>query len=540
VCQTRVTRFARHARSGGSVRRLDTHSTGPLAANTNRGTRATLSAQMGDTPLQPGLPAQYDQQDPTTCAFQASSTAGSGPGRVIVEGHPALPPTYLHQQSGSPQHAFSSQLDMTQQPHGLSRGQPFDMNAMMGALPQPQGTYRPGPYGQGHTRYNAIAMSSPVSPYGTQATAPVPAQQYYLAQQHGHLGHFYPTPMAPQPAPASISSRADMGYYQNAVMVGQQPHAAAQYYYPQAAHFPGQGPTQPLLAQYAVSSPQQQMDSRQVFPPPHAIGQVGSSASPAEPGQGNQASWPESEGRHSIVRGPPRKPRQSGKPPFPLSPCPRRLAGEHGANESVSAGHAIWIGNLPPQADLMSLVHHVCKEAEELESLFLISKSNCAFANFKDEQASIAAQRKLHDSKFHSVRLVSRLRKSTVEGPAGLTAPTGPAASTAQGDAPAETATGEEDGEEEGTRNPLPVAASGHGEHGLANAPAVESSHPLRDRFFVLKSLTIEDIELSARTGIWATQSHNEATLNKAFKVRAWRLGSTEIPGLGLVIECAG
>ena len=77
----------------------------------------------------------------------------------------------------------------------------------------------------------------------------------------------------------------------------------------------------------------------------------------------------------------------------------------------------------------MSLVHHVCKEADGLESLFLISKSNCAFANFRDEQSCSAAQRKLHDSKFMTVRLVSRLRKSTVEGPAGVTAPTGPAAS---------------------------------------------------------------------------------------------------------------
>jgi hypothetical protein len=34
-----------------------------------------------------------------------------------------------------------------------------------------------------------------------------------------------------------------------------------------------------------------------------------------------------------------------------------------------------------------------------------------------------------------------------------------------------------------------------------------------------VKSLTVEDLETSARTGIWATQSHNEAALNKAFEV---------------------
>lgn len=41
-----------------------------------------------------------------------------------------------------------------------------------------------------------------------------------------------------------------------------------------------------------------------------------------------------------------------------------------------------------------------------------------------------------------------------------------------------------------------------------------------KERYFILKSLTIEDLETSVRNGIWATQSHNEELLNDAFKVR--------------------
>lgn len=41
-----------------------------------------------------------------------------------------------------------------------------------------------------------------------------------------------------------------------------------------------------------------------------------------------------------------------------------------------------------------------------------------------------------------------------------------------------------------------------------------------KDKFFIVKSLTVEDLELSVRNGIWATQSHNEEALNKAYKVR--------------------
>lgn len=39
------------------------------------------------------------------------------------------------------------------------------------------------------------------------------------------------------------------------------------------------------------------------------------------------------------------------------------------------------------------------------------------------------------------------------------------------------------------------------------------------NRYFIMKSLTVEDMELSLRNSIWATQSHNEDALNKAFEV---------------------
>jgi hypothetical protein len=154
----------------------------------------------------------------------------------------------------------------------------------------------------------------------------------------------------------------------------------------------------------------------------------------------------------------------------------------------------------------MSLVLHVCKETSGLESLFLISKSNCAFANFKDEVACSAAQMKIHDSRFQTVRLVSRLRRSSTGsvkpgtlGPAALSPPSVPV-----------------------------VASTNPVDEELDNSETImeerqdtqsrESSLP-RDKYFIVKSLTVEDLELSVRNGIWATQSHNEDTLNQAYQV---------------------
>ncbi|KAK0628132.1 YT521-B-like domain-containing protein [Bombardia bombarda] len=447
---------------------------------------------MGDTPLQPGAPVEFPRQHAPAASY-LSPTTTTGQGRVATESSPAFPPSYLHhhQHYDSSQHAFSSQLDMAQT-HGHPRTGPYNMNAMANTLPQIP--YRPSPYGsRGQPRYNAVTMPSPsmaaqlpVSHFGAQAAmglVPTQHPQYYISQQ-AHMGSFYTAPLSPQ-TQVSLSSRPDIAYYSSPVVVGQQPHPAAQYYYAQPAHFPGQTPqaqAQLMSGQYAA------MNAQQTDPRLSQVQSGGQSGNPTFLAkQGSVLA----DGRQSVVRGPPRKPRQSG--------------------------HAIWIGNLPPQTDLMSLVHHVCKEASGLESLFLISKSNCAFANFKDEQACTLAQRKLHDSKFQSVRLVSRLRKSTVEGATGVTAPTGPAASTP----PASVAihepdiTWEVEAGEEGTDSSTPPALSV--DDSKTTNTSIDNNPLQKDRFFILKSLTVEDLELSVRTNIWATQSHNEETLNKAF-----------------------
>ncbi|KAI8961369.1 hypothetical protein F5Y11DRAFT_357722 [Daldinia sp. FL1419] len=403
---------------------------------------------------------------------------------------PAFQAQYQQLYGPSP-NVYSGQLDMSHvQGHG--RQGPYNMTAMASALPQPgyRPTYNPGQLPQ---RFNAGPSSNMIPPIpqvaqfaGPPNMAQLGGQPYYVAQ-HPQMAPYYNAHLPPsqqqhqasqQP---SLSPRHSLSYYSSPVMMNQSQHALpAGYYYPTSNQFPspqsalhGQvAPGQYLLADGTSSDPRGQS-------PLHGNDQTGVFANSV---RGDMS--PET--RSNIVRGPPRKPRQSG--------------------------HAIWIGNLPPQTDLMSLVHHVCKEATGLESLFLISKSNCAFANFKDEQSCIAAQQKLHDSKFQSVRLVSRLRKSTVEGAGGQTAPTGPAA-TSPGTK--NTSTGSTKNSQDNP--PEPPTSTSDTQPEPRNAPNSDGSAQ-RDKFFILKSLTVEDLELSVRTGVWATQSHNEEILNNAFK----------------------
>ncbi|KAF9870001.1 yt521-b-like splicing [Colletotrichum karsti] len=406
-----------------------------------------------------------------------------------MEAQGATLPQHHQQQYGPPQHAFSSQLDMAQQ--GQGRPGAFNMNGMANALPHApmrHGPYAPGGQPQQQQQQQQQRFSPATSSPSMMQQMPQMAPQFpgqapmhmgnphYYMPQHPQMQHYY----ASQLSPTQQQARPNMGFYPNQMIMNPQgSHMPQGYYYPPSGHYAPHNQAMPnpmISSQYMAAANATHNDPRILPQPVNGVDQHSSQGKSVDAG----------EGRSGIVRGPPRKPRQSG--------------------------HAIWIGNLPPQTDLMSLVHHVCKEANGLESLFLISKSNCAFANFRDEQTCVTAQQKLHDSKFQSVRLVSRLRKSTVEGVTGMTAPTGPAASSGS-QTPHEV-----------PAQPI-VAESSTPEASAPEATAVDSkpvtpaeAAPQKDKFFILKSLTVEDLELSVRTGIWATQSHNEQSLNGAYE----------------------
>ncbi|KAF3919374.1 hypothetical protein ABW21_db0205584 [Orbilia brochopaga] len=89
-----------------------------------------------------------------------------------------------------------------------------------------------------------------------------------------------------------------------------------------------------------------------------------------------------------LPRGPPRKPRQSG--------------------------HALWVGNLPAGTTVTALKDYFA--TEQIESVFLISKSNCAFVNYKTEAACNDAMRKFHDSRFQGSLTLEDLDTSVSNG----------------------------------------------------------------------------------------------------------------------------
>ncbi|KAJ7644208.1 YT521-B-like domain-containing protein [Roridomyces roridus] len=193
-------------------------------------------------------------------------------------------------------------------------------------------------------------------------------------------------------------------------------------------------------------------------------------------------------------------------------------------------------------------------------SIFLISRSSCAFINYDTESAlEVAIARfnglPLRPADPRCARLVCRVRRRDDDLRAGVGGQRGmglhtkyvrdkaaaaTAATASRGKQRAsEAATDDESsesaasqlsalslysGDEEPTRPPLRPhthgsASSGGGSH--ASGASTNSSLLVRhfpQRYFILKSLTRDDLDLSVRTGVWATQRHNEGVLDQAFR----------------------
>jgi RNA recognition motif-containing protein len=157
--------------------------------------------------------------------------------------------------------------------------------------------------------------------------------------------------------------------------------------------------------------------------------------------------------------------------------------------------HALWVGNLPPSIDVHDLKEHFSQGAtEDIQSVFLISQSNCAFVNYRSATSCVDALTRFHGSQLRFSRLVCRLR-------------TGLEISELQKRSP-------------GPRkhNSIwPTESPGNEAYGPTACQPKLEIHPPENRYFIVKSLTIEDLETSRDTGIWATQPHNEMPLRKAY-----------------------
>ncbi|KAH9847928.1 YT521-B-like domain-containing protein [Lenzites betulinus] len=189
-----------------------------------------------------------------------------------------------------------------------------------------------------------------------------------------------------------------------------------------------------------------------------------------------------------------------------------------------------------------------------VSSIFLITRSNCAFVNFQSEAHLQAAIRHfnglpLRPSDTRCPRLVCRVRAREDDLKAGVGGQRGSGIhvrwvrdkrererevarrqSTSSSDRPATPSMSPTDAahmvgglslssDDEGgrghRRKPEPHSSSS-GSFASTNSSILVAHFP--KRYFILKSLTQFDLDLSVEKGLWATQRHNEGILDQAYR----------------------
>ncbi|TFY77703.1 hypothetical protein EWM64_g6309 [Hericium alpestre] len=232
----------------------------------------------------------------------------------------------------------------------------------------------------------------------------------------------------------------------------------------------------------------------------------------------------------------------------------------------------MWAGNVPSDATYDELLHFFnqprplprspanpqSSAPQEptifggVSSIFLISRSNCAFVNFESEQHLEAATTRyngqpLRPNDPRCQRLVCRIRKPTDDLRSGVGGQRGMGMHTKwvnEQKGKARQAQAQRKGELEysGSKSTASSPEEVAGRMGLITLSDDEGRR-LRDRqslsnssesftssnssmmgryfpqrYFILKSLTQVDLDISVKEGLWATQRHNEGILDHAYR----------------------
>lgn len=165
------------------------------------------------------------------------------------------------------------------------------------------------------------------------------------------------------------------------------------------------------------------------------------------------------------------KPKRNRKPTKPKAPQSQPPSARPKPRQSA---FALWVGNIPSNSPIDSL--RTLFATKDIESIFMIPRSRCAFVNYKSEEGVVAGIEAFNQrgGQIRSNKLVVKRRSKDPD-----------------------------------TDSPEPLTDSERSQ---------TSSPPPTDRYFVCKSLTVRDLQVSRQNSLWSTQSHNEAMLNKAFR----------------------
>ncbi|KAF8963018.1 YT521-B-like domain-containing protein [Flammula alnicola] len=190
----------------------------------------------------------------------------------------------------------------------------------------------------------------------------------------------------------------------------------------------------------------------------------------------------------------------------------------------------MWSGNVPSDATHDELWRFFAQQPQQMDdegnssgvlSIFLISRSNCAFINYESEDQLLRAIVRfngipLRPNDSRCPRLVCRVRRKDDDLKAGVGGQRGMGMHTKWVQEQKGKAREAASDPSELKRSSNVKHSSSSGSYSSTNSSFLGRHFP--KRYFILKSLTQEDLDISVQRGVWATQKHNEEILDKAFR----------------------
>ncbi|KAF2166250.1 hypothetical protein M409DRAFT_55109 [Zasmidium cellare ATCC 36951] len=356
------------------------------------------------------------------------------------------------------------------------------------SAPGPNAIYPSNPYPLSPV-HAAHAMPGVFHPFGHQSRFTDPHSPLQSVPSY-YMGH----------DPRTLSSTQAQQAHQAAMLHKQHVYNPAANN--QSGHLNGMVPTAPNHhgyvhrqgPRYGMHTQVQPLDMNRMPTAPNAANQHHSPISPPHFQSPHVAIPPSPQ----APRGPPRKPKRSG--------------------------HAIWVGNIPMGASIEALKDHFSRDATmDIESVFLMAKSNCAFVNYVTEEACFAAVERFNHSLFGSVRLLCRIRRDASSNREGSQSSASMRQSPMTTDSTVSSAASSNDKLDEVSDAVAGLGISHEDDTSTPDTSPLSQQQPVLaktkpdERYFVLKSLTKEDLQESLMKGTWETQAHNQQILHDAF-----------------------
>lgn len=403
-------------------------------------------------------------------------------------------------------------------------------------------------------------LAPPTSPHSTQPSAQNPRSPSYI----GSGASQYPSPMSTPhytyspPFPATPTYQYPPPQFRQCYTSNRDGEPQGDWYYvPRRSRVPPsqQYDASPSSGHYPAAYPQVRPELSYNA---HSFSSASSSIPYSVPPYSQHS---ETLRRNSVVRAT----SQSSDSEHLLSDKPIIRQPYHPNPPAHRSDWVMWAGNIPSDATHDEIYRFFSQAPEDqasepavsmgVVSVFLISRSNCAFINFQSEACLLEAISRsngvpLRTDDPRCPRLVCRVRRRDDDLKAGVGGQRGMGMHTRwvkerKQKAQEKTKRDQPDLAEIDRRSTSPLSMSEQLGHGISNFSLSSDNSEVEQntnakhsstsdsysssnssflarhfpkRYFILKSLTEHDLDLSVQTGFWATQKHNEGILDQSYR----------------------